>query len=131
MVGLVDASDRHHAGLKRLFDKTGDAWVLPWAILPEVDYLLSAHVGERSSLAFLGDLAEGLFTVEWGDEGDLVRALELCKRHKALAPGLVDATVVAVAERLEAKAIVTLDLRDFSAMVGARGPKLWPRDWSA
>jgi len=130
VVGLVDADDRHHAALKRLFAVTGDAWVLPWAILPEVDYLLSSHVGERSSRAFLGDLAEGHFRVEWGDEGDLVRAFELCRRHRALAPGLVDATVVAIAERLGAQAIVTLDLRDFSAMVGARGPKLWPRDWS-
>ena len=130
MVGLVDADDRHHANLTKLFEATGDNWVLPWAILPEVDYLLSSHVGDRASRAFLSDLADGLFAVEWGNEADLARASELCKRHRALAPGLVDTTVVAVAERLGAAAIATLDLRDFSAMIGPKGPKLWPRDWS-
>jgi len=130
MVGLVDADDRHHATLKRLFANTGDGWVLPWAILPEVDYLLRFHVGDRASQAFLADLADGVFAVEWGEDSDLVRASELCKRHRALAPGMVDAAVVAVAERLNAAAIATHDLRDFSAMVGPKGPRIWPRDWS-
>ena len=33
-----------------------------------------------------------------------------------------------VAERLEARAIVTLDLRDFGAVTLKGQPALWPRD---
>jgi hypothetical protein len=65
-------------------------WVLPWAILPEVDYLLAAHVGAQAEEAFLADLASGLYGVEWGDEGDLVRARQLCTRYRSLRLGLVD-----------------------------------------
>ncbi len=31
----------------------------PWAILPEVDYLLGAHLGSAARAAFLADLSEG------------------------------------------------------------------------
>ncbi len=36
--------------------------------------------------------------------------------------------VMAVAERLEAQAIATLDLRDFASVELAGHPALWPRD---
>ena len=35
---------------------------------------------------------------------------------------------MAVAERLEARAIVTLDLRDFGAVTLKGSPEIWPRD---
>jgi predicted nucleic acid-binding protein len=43
----------------------------------------------------------------------------------------VDAVVAAVAERLGATAIATVDLRDFGALRLAGAPKLYPRDLSA
>jgi predicted nucleic acid-binding protein len=52
-------------------------------------------------------------------------------RYRDLSFGLTDGVVMAVAERLGARAIATLDLRDF-APVSLRGaPKLYPRDWIA
>ena len=45
--------------------------------------------------------------------------------------GLVDGIVMAVAERLEARAILTLDLRDFGAVTLKGEPEIWPRDLSA
>ncbi len=128
ILALVDADDRHHATIRRLFEDPGAPWVLPWAILPEIDYLLSAHVGARAEEAFLADLASGVFAVEWGDEADLLAAERICRRHRALRIGLVDAVVMAVAERLKAEAIVTLDLRHFGSVRIRGGPKLLPRD---
>ncbi|MBI4543514.1 MAG: PIN domain-containing protein [Gemmatimonadetes bacterium] len=128
VLALIDADDRHHTTLKRLFEQASDAWVLPWAVLPEVDYLLLAHLGAKLELAFLEDLAEGRYAVEWGDEADLERARELCRRHRGLELGLVDAVVIAVAERLRAQAIATLDLRHFGAVEIRGSPRLVPRD---
>jgi predicted nucleic acid-binding protein len=128
IVALVDADDRHHAALRRLFEKAPDGWVLPWAILPEVDYLLGAHVGARAEERFVGDLASGAWAVEWGDPGDLVRAEEIARRHRGLRLGLVDAVVMAVAERRRADAIATLDLRHFGAVTLRGRPELLPRD---
>jgi hypothetical protein len=128
IVALVDADDRHHAALRRLFEKAPDSWLLPWAILPEVDYLLGEHVGARAQERFVGDLASGAWAIEWGQPLDLVRAEEISRRHRALRLGLVDSVVMAVAERRRADAIATLDLRHFGA-VSLRGrPPLVPRD---
>lgn len=66
--------------------------------------------------------------MEWGKPSDLERAAELARRHKALKLGLVDAVVIAVAERLGAEAIATLDLRHFSAVTIGGNPRLLPRD---
>jgi hypothetical protein len=128
VVALIDADDRHHVTMRTLFEDSDSPWVLPWAILPEVDYLLSTHVGVRAEEAFLADLASGIFAVEWGSEVDLLAAERLCRRHRTLRLGLVDAVVVAVAERLKADAIATLDLRHFGAVKIRGGPRLLPRD---
>ena len=125
---LVDSRDRNYRILRALFESDPDAWVLPWAILPEVDYLVGKRLGAKVEETFLGDLADGRFAVAWGDEGDLVEALRICRRHRALNLGLVDAVVMAVAERLEATAIATLDVRDFGAVKLKGEPKLYPRD---
>ncbi len=102
--------------------------MLPWAILPEVDYLASSQLGETAASAFRADLAEGLFNVEWNRVSDLQRAVELDAHYADLSLGLVDSVVMAIAERLDAQAIATLDLRDFAAVELAGRPALWPQD---
>jgi hypothetical protein len=128
IVALVDADDRHHAALRRLFESAPESWILPWAILPEVDYLLAEHVGARAQERFAGDLASGAWAIEWGDPADLVRAEEIARRHRDLRLGLVDSVVMAVAERRKAEAIATLDLRHFGAVTLRGRPRLLPRD---
>lgn len=128
VLALIDSDDRHHPRLRDAFKANPDAWILPWAILPEVDYLLSTHLGPTAEEAFLGDLASGAFLVEWGSESDLVEANRISKRHRAHRLGLVDSVVIAIAERLRPDAIATLDLRHFGAVRISGNPKLLPRD---
>lgn len=128
IVALIDSDDRHHRSLVRLFERDPGAWILPWAILPEVDYLVERYLGARSAEAFHADVAAGAFAVEWGRESDVSRALELRRQYAGLSLGLVDSAVAAVAERLGATAIATLDLRDFGSMTLSGQPKLYPRD---
>ncbi len=128
LVALVDGDDRHHTSLRALYERAPDDWVLPWAVLPEVDYLLAAHVGARAEEAFLADLAAGFYRVEWGGEADLERAQRLAVRYRNLGLGLVDGVVVAVAERLRARAIATLDVKHFGVVTITGSPKLYPRD---
>jgi predicted nucleic acid-binding protein len=127
IVALVDEDDRFHDVLRELYERQG-LWVLPWAIVPEVDYLLLEHLGTRVELEFVRDLAEGRWVVDWGAQGDLDRARELCEQYQALELGIVDAIVMATAERLRARAIATLDLRDFGAVALRGKPRLLPRD---
>jgi len=128
IVALIDADDRHHEGILDLFERDPQGWVLPWAILPEVDYIVHSELGGEVERAFVEDLANGAFVVEWGEAADLSRASELCRTYRDLELGLVDAVVMAIAERIGAEAIVTLDLRDFAAVQIRGAPKLLPRD---
>ncbi len=125
---LLDADDRYHGPLRKLFENDPAAWVLPWAILPEVDYLLSAHAGRRAEQVFLNDLADGRFSVEWGSDSDLDGARRLDGKYRTLGLGLVDSVVIVTAERLRAEAIATLDLRHFGAVEIRGEPRLLPRD---
>ena len=128
IVALIDRSDRHHRALRELYEADPFAWVLPWAILPEVDYLIGAHVSAKAQAAFMADLGEGAFAVAWGDDGDVDAANRLSARYAKLRMGLVDAVVMVTAARLKAQAIATLDLRHFAAVNIPGNPRLVPRD---
>lgn len=128
ILALLDADDPHHGALLAAYDEDPDEWTLPWAVLPEIDHLLLRHVSAEAELLFLRDLAEGAFVVEWGVETDLARARAVCERYRDLGLGLVDGVVVAVAERLRARAIATLDLRHFGAIEIEGRPDLLPRN---
>jgi len=128
MIALFDRSDRHHDAVRLLYERDPDAWLLPWAVLPEIDYLVATHLGSRAEDLWLADVSSGAFAVEWGRQEDLEAAERLCRRYKTLRLGLVDAIVIATAERLRADAIATLDLKHFGAVSIKGKPRLLPRD---
>ena len=128
MLALLDAGEEYHPVLKDLYDEDPDAWILPAAILPEVDYLVAAYLGAKAQDAFLADLADGAFSVEWGRDEDLAVARRIHTRYRSLRLGLVDAVVIAMAERLKADAIATLDVRHFGAVSIKGSPRLLPGD---
>jgi predicted nucleic acid-binding protein len=128
VLALLDKGDRHHTAMRQLYENQPDDWLLPWAILPEVDYLVASHLGARAQDAFMTDLASGAFAVEFGKDDDLVRAQAIGRSYRALRLGLVDTVVMAIAERVRARAIATLDLRHFGAVEISGSPKLFPRD---
>jgi uncharacterized protein len=128
IVALLDLDDRWHRTVRKLFEAARDDWVLPWAVLPEVDYMLLSNRGGKAQRAFHDDLVNGAFVVEWGTSADLVRARNLHAKYATLDLGLTDGVVVSVAERLGADAIATLDVRHFGALAIKGRPKILPRD---
>jgi predicted nucleic acid-binding protein len=66
--------------------------------------------------------------LELGNQEDIERAHSLRQRYRDLQLGLVDGVVMAVAERLKARAIATLDLKHFGAVRLRARPKLLPGD---
>ena len=128
MLALLDASEDQHRILKKVYEENAGRWILPAAILPEIDHLVSTHLGAKAQQAFIDDLADGAFSVEWGRDEDLSSARRICVQYSALKLGFVDAMVIATAERLNADAIATLDLGHFSAVAIKGSPRLLPRD---
>ena len=130
ILALLDRDDPHHAAVRTSFERDGGRWILPWAILPEVDYLAERRLGPDVARAFAEDLRDGLFRVDANGTRDLPRAVALLERYADLHIGLVDAVVMAQAERHRADAIVTLDVRHFRAVRLAlpKPPRLLPLD---
>jgi hypothetical protein len=130
VLALLDRDDRHHASVARLHEEHGAEWILPWAILPEVDYLASTRLGTHVAAAFAEDLRDGLFTIDAHVSRDLARAVELLTTYSKLALGLVDCVVMAQAERHRARIIATTDARDFRAVTLdiTPAPRLVPID---
>lgn len=87
---------------------------VPGLVLAEVDYFLRDE--RRAMQAFMHDLASGAFTYAPPTVGQLSRAMEVDRRFADLGLGLVDASVVALAESLGIRRLATRDVRHFAAV---------------
>jgi predicted nucleic acid-binding protein len=111
---LADRHDAWHGPVRRYLESHPDTLLLPMAILAEVAYLLRERIGNAAEVAFAGSLAAGEVAVEKLATSDFPRTVELMKTYPSL--GLVDATIVATAERLKLTSIATTDRRHFGSV---------------
>ena len=90
--------------------------LLPVTVLPEICYLVQRRLGVQAELRFVRAVADGEFTIEALESVDVERAAELLETYRDLAIGFVDASVVALAERLDTEMVLTTDWRHFSVV---------------
>ena len=102
---IYDSSDAHHIDFVRLFQRSDLTILAPDFVLPEADFLIRRHLGAAAQADFLQGLAAGFFTVE-----------------------PTTAAVVALAERLNAQALLTADDKRFRPIRGAKRLTLLPAD---
>ncbi len=115
IIALLDRKDKYHTIIDRIIE---DYEVLiPATILPEVDYLATKYLGEQVARSFLEALTEGYFSYLPVELIDLKRALQIMTRYKDIPLGLVDSSIVALAERHRIKQILTLDRRHFNIVI--------------
>ncbi len=115
LYALADEDDAWHERARKWVERERDLLIVPASVLPEVAYLLHTRLGPGPELAFIQSLVAGEIDVEALRPVDLVRASEVMQRFPDL--GFVDASLVAVAERLKVGAIATTDRRHFSSVV--------------
>jgi len=116
LVASLDRSDDWHAGCVDLLAGTVEWRIIPAPVLPEVDYLCRASGGHRSFLGLLQDIRAGAYVVEHLLVEDYERVAELLETYRDLQVGFVDASVLAIVERLRETKLATLDQRHFGAM---------------
>ncbi len=114
LIALIDDDDRHHSAVADFASSTHEAIFIPSPVVPEVCYLLSENLGADVELEFVRSLAKQEFFVEHFTVDDLKRAVEILEKYQDAEFGMVDATVMAMAERMKIKTIMTIDRRDFS-----------------
>lgn len=119
---LVESAPDHQL-FRAAIDQARTRYV-PGLVLAEVDYFLR---DERPAMqALMQDLVRGAFTYAPPTEGQLARAMEVDRRFADLRLGLVDSSVVALAEALGVYRLATRDVRHFAAvrLAGGRGFEL-------
>lgn len=117
ILALLDADDPDHHRCTAMVEEIKEDLVVPAPVLIEVDYWVLKLLGLSVWSAFVEDIAAGAYRLEQLTDADLIRAAELEGTYPDLDLGLVDASVVAICERLEETKVATLDRRDFSVVV--------------
>ncbi len=84
--------------------------------MAEVGYLLARKAGAPTEAFFLRSLAAGDFVPVDLTAADHARMAELVERYAGLPLGTSDASVIALAERLNIGEVATLDLRHFTVV---------------
>jgi predicted nucleic acid-binding protein len=111
LYALADADDAWHRRMSDFLAREHQTLLTPSTVIPETAYLIRNRLGPRIEQMFVESLADGEITVENLTQPDLARCAQLLGKYDFL--GLVDASLVAVAERLKLNALVTTDRRDF------------------
>jgi predicted nucleic acid-binding protein len=98
--------------------------VVPGLVLAELDYWCRKLNLQAAWLPFFDDVEAGAWRVVWPTAVDLRRARRLEIQYADLGLGIVDATVIALAERLGELKVATLDQRHFNAVRSTHVPAL-------
>lgn len=114
LYALADADDGWHDRARTwLEDQTG-LLIAPVTVVAEVAYLIHTRLGAAAELAFARSVAGGELEIEGLRDADLDRCCEVMEKRPEL--GFVDASIVAIAERLNVGALATTDRRHFSGV---------------
>ena len=113
LIDYLVESAPDHGLFRKAIDQARTRYV-PGLVLAEVDYFLRNE--RRAMQLFMQDLATGAFTYAPPTVGQLSRAMEVDRRFADLGLGLVDSTVVALAESLGVRRLATRDVRHFAAV---------------
>lgn len=93
---------------------------MPQTVAVEVDYFVRTRLGGRFARLFLESLVMGEHSVAFLSPGLLRRAVEIDAQYADLDLGLVDASVMAIAERHDLS-IFTFDFEHFRATAPESG----------
>ncbi|HEX6472080.1 MAG TPA: PIN domain-containing protein [Streptosporangiaceae bacterium] len=103
---------------------TGEQLAIPSLVVTEACYLIAREAGPKVEAEFVRSLAAGDFSLVEASPTDLARAAEFMDHYADLPLGVVDAVVIATAERLGVTEIATLDRRHFTVVRPRHVPAL-------
>ena len=124
LYAVLDRRDQHHEAATELIATTDAVLRAPMLVVAEVAHLAGARLGIAAEVRFLGGLAGGEVIAEPVHPADWERMAELVARYRDLPLGTVDASLVALAERLGETEVATFDRRDLGVVRPLHCPAL-------
>ena len=113
LIDYLVAGAPDHKAFRKAIDGARTRYV-PGLVLAELDYFLRDERGAMN--AFMHDIARGAFTYAPPALDQLRRAMEVDARYADLGLGLVDASIVVLAEDLGIRRLATRDIRHFATV---------------
>jgi uncharacterized protein len=115
-VAAANRREPDHEACRVLITETPGPLVVPALVIAEATFMIERAGGPTVEARFLRSLRSPRFQIEAPTTHDLARASELVEDYADLPLGGTDATIVALAERLEETDIATLDRRHFTVV---------------
>lgn len=107
LYAAADSDDSDHAACVDTLARSDLRLVIPALAIAEATYFVGTRLGAAAERAFLAGLVE--LEVEPPRPEDLRRMAELVEQYADFPLGGADASIVALAERLGAVVVITLD----------------------
>jgi uncharacterized protein len=124
LYALVNRSDAWHLRMRTWWKANREPILIPVTVIPEATYLIATRLGSNHEAAFVRGLGAGELEIEPLLPEDIARAGDLLATYADLPLGFVDASVVAMAERLDIDTLLTTDRRHFAVVRPAHVPRL-------
>jgi predicted nucleic acid-binding protein len=115
LYAAADSDDQDHAACLQVLGRSDLRLVVPALVVAEASYFVGRRLGAAAESRFLRGVGE--LDVEGPTGADFTRMADLVERYGDFPLGATDASVIALAERLDATVILTLDRRHFAAVV--------------
>jgi uncharacterized protein len=116
LYSVAATGDSNHRRCVELLAQSEGPILVPALVVTEVGYLLGTRIGAHAESSFARSIAAGELIVEPVLDSEWARIAQLTERYVDLPLGLVDASVVVLAERHQATVIATLDRNHFSVV---------------
>lgn len=129
---LLDRNDGNHQPAAEWYLASAPALATTPLILAEVDHLAGTRAGSHAQIAFRRDVVAGAYNINWWSHAAR-ESVVIAERYDDLGVGLADASLVALAAKLNVVEIATFDERHFRAMRPQKGGdafRLLPADSS-
>jgi predicted nucleic acid-binding protein len=111
ILAAADAADLNHRAAVGWFEQVDEPLLLGALGLAELDMLLQRELGPDASRAVLESVVSGSIRLVAPTPDDLARAAELLGEAAEHRPQLIDALLVATAERLGVRRVAAFDRR--------------------
>lgn len=114
LLATVNSKDKNYLSVIDVISNLKEQLVLPMTVLPEINYLIASRLGHHKMRQFLAELVKSNVIIEGITKTDLERVTQILNQYSDSELDFVDATIIAIAERMNITKILTLDRRDFS-----------------
>jgi len=115
VLAFMDRRDANHEMVREWMEPQVEELVTTPLVVAELDHLVGRQGGASAARALREDLGNGAYQLEWWGTA-IHETIALAKRHESMELGLTDASLLALAARLQTTRIATLDERHFRAV---------------